>query len=84
MKHSVEDLPRVRVPHPFNQKNEMHSDDQVARILKYLYASQNINVIWDEINDQNFYSLYAQAHALGCERLMEELRELAITSLLND
>ena len=38
-KHSVKELPRVRVPHPFNQKNEMHSDDQVARILKYLYAS---------------------------------------------
>ena len=52
--------------------------------MKYLYANQNINIIWDEINEENFYSLYAQAHALGCERLLEELRELAVTSLLND
>lgn len=84
MKHSVEDLPRVIVPKPFNQKNEMHSDDQVSRILKYLYANQNIAIIRDEINEQNFYSLYAQAFALGCERLLEDLRELAVTSLLND
>ena len=84
MKHSVEDLPRVVVPHPFNQKNEIHSDDQVSRILKYLYANQNIAIIRDEINDENFYSLYAQAYAMGCERLLEDLRELAVTSLLND
>ena len=84
MKHSVEELPRVVVPQPFNQKNEIHSDDQVSRILKYLYANQNIAIIRDEINDENFYSLYAQAYAMGCERLLEDLRELAITSLLND
>ncbi len=28
--------------------------------------------------------MYAQAYALGCERLLEDLRELAITSLLNE
>ena len=39
-KHSVEDLPTVRVPEPFNQKNELHSDDQVSRILKYIYGNQ--------------------------------------------
>ena len=27
----------VKVPEPYNQKNEIHSDDQVSRILKYLY-----------------------------------------------
>ena len=43
-----------------------------------------IGLIRDEINEENFYSLYAQAHALGCERLLEDLRELSITSLLND
>ena len=58
-KHSVEDLPRVRVPEPFNQKNELHSDDQVSRILKYIYGNQNIGMIRDEINEENFYSLYA-------------------------
>lgn len=45
---------------------------------------QNIGVIRDEINEENFYSLYAQAFAMGCERLMEDLRELAISSLLNE
>lgn len=39
MKHNVIDLPQVRIPEPFNQKNEMHSDDQVARILKYIYGN---------------------------------------------
>ena len=58
-KHSVKELPKVRVPEPFNQKNELHSDDQVSRILKYLYGNQNIGIIRDEINDENFYSLYA-------------------------
>ena len=45
---------------------------------------QNIGLIRDEINEDNFYSLYAQAYALGCERLLEDLRVLAITSLLNE
>ena len=27
MKHSVKDLPKVTAPNPFNQKNELHSDD---------------------------------------------------------
>ena len=83
-KHSVKDLPKVRCPKPFNQKNELHSDDQVSRILKYIYANQNIALIRDEINDENFYSLYAQAYALGCDKLLEDLRELAVTALLND
>lgn len=39
-------------------------------------------MIRDEINEQNFYSLYAQAHALGCDRLLEDLRELVISSML--
>ena len=41
-------------------------------------------MIRDEINEENFYSLYAQAYALGCERLLEDLRELSITALLNE
>jgi len=41
-------------------------------------------MIRDEINEDNFYSLYAQAFALGCERLLVDLRELAVTSLLNE
>ncbi len=40
MKHSVKMLPKIRVPEPFNQKNELHSDDQVSRIIKYIYGNQ--------------------------------------------
>lgn len=40
MKHDVAELPTVTLPEPFNQKNELHSDDQCSRILKYIYANQ--------------------------------------------
>ena len=69
---------------PFNQKVEKHTDDQVSRILKYLYNSQNIDCISEEITEQNYYSLYAQAFALKCDKLLKELTKLAITSLLNE
>ena len=49
-----------------------------------ILLSQNIALIRDEINDENFYSLYAQAQAMGCEKLKSELRELCVTSLIND
>lgn len=38
-KYSVAELPTVRVPEPFTCKNTLHSDDQVSRILKYLYGN---------------------------------------------
>mmetsp|Transcript_37987 Transcript_37987/g.46371 ORF Transcript_37987/g.46371 Transcript_37987/m.46371 type:complete len:188 (-) Transcript_37987:1458-2021(-) len=41
-------------------------------------------MIRDEVNEENFYSLYAQAQALGCERLRDDLRDLCMTSLLNE
>ena len=69
---------------PFNQKVEKHTDDQVSRILKYLYNSQNIDCISEEITEQNYYSLYAQAFALKCDKLLKELTKLAITSLLTE
>ena len=83
-KHSVIDLPQVCVPEPYNERHELHSDDQVSRVLKYIYGNQNIGLIRDEINEQNFFSLYSQAFALGCDRLLDDLRELAVTALLND
>ena len=50
-KHSVIDLPQVRVPEPYNERHELHSDDQVSRVLKYIYGNQNIGLIRDEINE---------------------------------
>ena len=39
VKYSVADLPRVKVPQPYSQKLMLHSDDQVSRILKYIYSN---------------------------------------------
>ena len=38
-KYGPADLPRVRVPQPYDQTNLLHSDDQVSRILKYIYSN---------------------------------------------
>ena len=38
-KYGPADLPRVRVPEPYAQKLMLHSDDQVSRILKYIYSN---------------------------------------------
>ena len=51
MKYSVEELPRVRVPCPFNQKNELHSDDQVSRILKYIYGNQVSKLLFKQFDN---------------------------------
>ena len=40
MKYSVEELPRVKIPEPFSHKNKLHPEDQVGRILKYIYGNQ--------------------------------------------
>ena len=77
-------LKQVKAPQPFNQKSEIHSDDQVSRILKYLYNSQSIDSIKEEVTEQNYYSLYAQAFALKCEKLLQELTQVAIECLLNE
>ena len=70
MKHSVEDLPRIRVPEPFNQKNELHSDDQVSRILKYIYGNQVsesdfIRFKWaNQVHESNQLVLFAWGRTL--------------------
>ena len=38
MKYSPAELPRVRVPERYEQRTLICSDDQVSRILKYIYA----------------------------------------------
>lgn len=39
MKYGADELPRVRCPEPYDQVNTIHSDDQVSRILKYIYSN---------------------------------------------
>ena len=77
-------LDTLKVPAPFNQRTEVHSDDQVSRVLKYIYAYQNLDVIKDEINENNYYTLYAQAYALKCDKLLKELSTFNIECLLNE
>lgn len=52
-------MKQINVPKPHIQYHENHSDDQVARILKYLYSNQDFNSIADEVSDKNVYQIYA-------------------------
>ena len=49
-----------------------------------MYNSQNIDCIKEEVTEQNYYSLYAQAFALKCDKLLKELTQVAIECLLNE
>lgn len=60
-------ITKINVPQPLNQSYESSSDDQVARILKYLYSNQNFNEIREEVTEKNIYNLYSQAYALRCD-----------------
>lgn len=73
----------INVPQPWNQSYESSSDDQVARILKYLYSNQNFNEIRDEVTEKNIYNLYSQAYALKCEQLLKDLCLHIIDRLMN-
>ena len=57
MKYSVAELPKLTMPEPFNQKNELHSDDQCSRILKYIYANQ-VSIPSVTINSVIFISTF--------------------------
>ena len=48
VKYGPDELPRVRVPEPYAQKLMVHSDDQVSRILKYIYSNQVSEVLLDQ------------------------------------
>ena len=56
----------------------------MSRILKYMYNNQQLASIVEEISAENIYSLYAQAYALDCVKLLEDLRTLIVTKLLNE
>lgn len=83
-KYDQKALPEVTVPKPFNQIYENNSDDQVIRILKYIYGSQDIYKIKNEISCENIFNLYAQAYALRCEKLMGDLTSVIIEDLLSN
>lgn len=75
-------LTKINVPQPLNQSYETSSDDQIARILKYLYSNQNFDEIREEVTEKNIYNLYSQAYALRCDQLLKDLCHHIIDRLM--
>ena len=77
--------PYIEVPRPpstlQNPTNEV-SDENVNRILKYIYNNQDFAVIRPEISELNVQSFYAQAQVMKCTKLIADLDNLIITELL--
>jgi hypothetical protein len=73
----------VALPIPFLQNNEKHTDDQYARILKYMYANQTFDVIREEVTKSNIYSLYSHAYFLECDKLCQDLQKHILNELLH-
>lgn len=73
----------IELPVPTLQNNEKHSDDQIARILKYMYNNQDFESIKEEVTKANIYSLYSHAYFLECEKLCEDLQNHILNELLH-
>ena len=58
------------------------NDENVLRILKFIYNSQNFDVIKAEINDSNMSGLYAQAFVMQCTNLLAKLDDMIVNVLL--
>lgn len=73
--------PYIEVPKPIatsqNHDGQV-SDENVNRILKYIYHNQDFKVIRNEINESNVSSFYAQAQIMKCTKLIADLDELII------
>ena len=76
----------VDVPLPVktgHMKDSISSDENVNRILKYIYNNQLYDVIKAEVNESNISQLYAQAHICRCTRLLAELENHITNEILN-
>jgi hypothetical protein len=58
------------------------SDENVNRILKYIYNNQDFNVIKKEINEQNVSAFYSQAYVMRCENLIKNLESMIVKEIL--
>ena len=65
------------------QCNGTSTDENVQRILKYIYNNQSFAVIKGELNEENIPSLYAQAYVCKCQNLLKHLETLIINEVLN-
>lgn len=81
--YPVKELKTVGIPAPMTTiSGNGASDDQIKRILKYVYSNQDIYKIQDEVNEQNVFAIYAQAYALEMHKLMSDLTNIIKTTLL--
>ena len=79
------EIPTIEIPLPV--KTSLNTagtcqDDCIFKILKYIYNSQNFDVIKNEINDKNASQLYSQAYVLKCTNLLKSLESLIVNQLL--
>ena len=80
-----ETLTYIEVPKPVKtctQTSTTVNDENVLRILKFIYNSQNFDVIKAEINDSNMSGLYAQAFVMQCKNLLAKLDDMIVNVLL--
>lgn len=81
--HKVKELKTVTIPEPlFTESGKNASDDQILRILKYVYSNQNIYSIKDMITETNVFAIYAQAYVLKMKKLMADLAEIICSNIL--
>ena len=78
-------LTSIEVPKPIQSKSNEGGaviDDNVSKILKFIYNNQNFEVIKNDINEGNVAVILNQAYVMKCEKLIEFLVEMITGSLL--
>ena len=69
------------VPTSYDQTGAC-SDENINRILKFLYNNQDFSSIRHELNPENVSAFYSQAYVMKCTNLMKALDELIIQEVL--
>jgi hypothetical protein len=59
------------------------TDENINRILKYIYHNQDFSVIKSELTEENLPSLYSQAYVLKCTELLRDLDLVVENEMLN-
>jgi len=76
----------VEVPRPIqtsqNQTGEV-SDENVNRILKFIYHNQDFSVIKSQVTALNVSSFYSQAFVMKCSNLLRQLDDMIVNELLS-
>jgi hypothetical protein len=76
-----EDVPKFNCPKPI-QTSSSSTEDDIVRVLKYLYHSQDFTVIKEGINANNVFALYSQAYVLQATNLLASLETMIVEELL--